>query len=587
MAERDGLRIMHSFRLKSPQDFLGLLILLLGLAWLPLIFLNFDMHHDGLIVVSVENLKLALFNHGAWPFNQYGSTWIFPYVIVASIVPSSYLLLGIRLLTVVYYLVSARCIFLTSKALGGNTSGKIAVLLFFILQPWLGGWNSSFLPWPSSFSIMLHSILSLLVVRQLQENESCSRKSKFRMAFVGSLVFLAAGSRLQVGLILFAVVLLILLIKKIHLVTFYILGGLILSILWFLFLSYKGWLRDSLTDSILLAGQFISGEPIYYPNPYLSVLAGVALSAFVFLVQRYSKKNKKSFVITLTILVLILFSILIFRLYRLQSNSFNLYNFITITQRKTMAAVFFSTVIIGIFSLLAGLRSQNIHQVAKVFTRTDVRACFVLGLATGTQVWPFFDQMHIWWSFSPLCIITSLIIEALVRKNGTYTLQRISVVLLTFGMTILAIPFSQQFMIERLEVKSFGLSQIYLGREYEVNNQKLRNFLRAQMPLGSSVLNLCPNADPFLPFGDFLQETRFPVYWSSFSNVSNVENTFLRSHPDFIVRCETYYYTGSALENYRTKQFRIIEKVMGKEKFFASLEIGSSRWEIYRVKNSD
>jgi hypothetical protein len=252
-----------------------------------------------------------------------------------------------------------------------------------------------------------------------------------------------------------------------------------------------------------------------------------------------------------------------------------------------MAAVFFSTVVIGIFSLLAGLRSQNIHQVAKVFTRTDVRACFVLGLATGTQVWPFFDQMHIWWSFSPLCIITSLIIEALVRKNGTYTLQRISVVLLTFGMTILAIPFSQQFMIERLEVKSFGLSQIYLGREYEVNNQKLRNFLRAQMPLGSSVLNLCPNADPFLPFGDFLQETRFPVYWSSFSNVSNVENTFLRSHPDFIVRCETYYYTGSALENYRTKQFRIIEKVMGKEKFFASLEIGSSRWEIYRVKNSD
>jgi hypothetical protein len=54
-----------------------ILMFLSALTFTPLTFLNFDTHHDGLIVQTVINLKEALSVHGEWPFNQYGSFWIF------------------------------------------------------------------------------------------------------------------------------------------------------------------------------------------------------------------------------------------------------------------------------------------------------------------------------------------------------------------------------------------------------------------------------------------------------------------------------------------------------------------------------
>ena len=95
-----------------------ILIILLTLIWAPLLFLNFDSHHDGLMLTTINSLRAALTGGQDWPFNQYGSFWAFPYVMFSYLFPSSMTFFSMRLLAVLCYLLSGYLLFRLAKFLG-------------------------------------------------------------------------------------------------------------------------------------------------------------------------------------------------------------------------------------------------------------------------------------------------------------------------------------------------------------------------------------------------------------------------------------------------------------------------------------
>jgi hypothetical protein len=78
---------------------IGLLII----SKIPIIFIGFSQHHDGLMLATVRNLSYAFEHHSAWPFNQYGSFWIFPYFFFSKLFPPAFTLISMRLLTFAIY----------------------------------------------------------------------------------------------------------------------------------------------------------------------------------------------------------------------------------------------------------------------------------------------------------------------------------------------------------------------------------------------------------------------------------------------------------------------------------------------------
>ena len=184
-------------------------------------FINFDSHHDGLILSTVLELKKAVESGGSWPFNQYGQLWAFPFVLVSFIVADQYLLIAIRLLTFIFYLVTVLVIHVTSIRYLSGHYARVPSLLFLVAQPFALGLNSTFLPWPSALCLLLVSI----VLERLTAQSKSQLKKDFSSFIVGALVFIIIGTRLQVGfLMLFSIGFLLFMHKQIRDLVFYFFG---------------------------------------------------------------------------------------------------------------------------------------------------------------------------------------------------------------------------------------------------------------------------------------------------------------------------------------------------------------------------
>ena len=76
------------------------------LVFIPALFINFDSHHDGLILTTVKLTENAINQGGSYPFNQYGPFWALPFVWVANLAPYNATFLMIRVLTLLFYFCS-------------------------------------------------------------------------------------------------------------------------------------------------------------------------------------------------------------------------------------------------------------------------------------------------------------------------------------------------------------------------------------------------------------------------------------------------------------------------------------------------
>ena len=87
----------------GPKPYWRFWIGALTLMWLPLPLLGFNSHHDGYIFTATRLTRDSIIHGGKWPFNQFGSFWVFPHALLGLIVPDQFLFIATRYLTLAAY----------------------------------------------------------------------------------------------------------------------------------------------------------------------------------------------------------------------------------------------------------------------------------------------------------------------------------------------------------------------------------------------------------------------------------------------------------------------------------------------------
>ena len=265
-----------------------------NLLWIPICFLNFDPLHDGTILATINQLKISFLNGGDWPFNQYGSSWAFPYLAVSYLVPPSFLLFTLRLVTVLFYIGSSYYLYKVALFVYGLRVARISVYLFLALQPFLGSWNTSLLPWPSSIVTLL---VPMVLYFLLKSTEVVGKEPRKYLVSLGILCGFITGARIQVGIVLITLISLFLAYYLLSEAKYFWIGLFCWFGTWSIFLQANGWLKDSLYDSVILASQFLGSDRLHYPLPLLSLLSGLILASLVVIMGRRQLQLKYLFFI--------------------------------------------------------------------------------------------------------------------------------------------------------------------------------------------------------------------------------------------------------------------------------------------------
>jgi len=535
--------------------------------WIPLCFINFDPHHDGIILTTVNQLKLSLTNHGTWPFNQYGSVWAFPYLLISYLVPDNCLYFSIRLLTISFYVATSYILYKSALLLFNKKAAQATVIFFLTFQPFLGPWNTSLLPWPSSLVILLvSSILYLLLVSAGQE----SVKTKGKLVALGVLTAVILGSRIQVGVLLLLSISFLIYFLRIGKFRYFIYGIILWLTPWSVFLQLKGWLVPSLYDSVILGSQFLGSDHLHYPLPILSAFAGICV--FIWLELTLARKMKAPLNILFSILGVI--ATLVFSK-RVLGDSFNFANYISVTQRKILAALFFAALIYVCAEIIKlFLKGRDV--------RDSRRTCLnLISLCSAAQAWPFFDQMHIWWSFAPIVLVigekfshVSFIGRRSVRDCG-----------LTLIFTLMTFLVISQFTGNKTELTTLDQRFVFVNRSDDLEEARIQSFIDKNIPKGSHVLNLCPNAYPFFVPGKYVSDSRFFVYWSNFESAPIAFRDYEISKIDFVFVCQTYLYQGQELLTYKSRQQAILSELPTPKKL-GSMHTGSFNFEIFTTNQN-
>jgi hypothetical protein len=568
-------------RFLAGKNLSRILISLSALTLVPVAFLNFDTHHDGLIVQTVINLKSAILDGGSWPFNQYGSFWIFIFTWGTWPLPEDSILIGIRVITILAYWLTGFLLLKTAREFMSESSSRWVLIYFFLSQPFFGGWNSSFLPWPSALAMPILLGATLIVIRKLNsvgDKRSFSKVDGVHLALSGSLFAMLYGTRLQIGILGTIVAVIFLHFSLgIRASAIFVFGNFLSTIVWALFLLSNNWFKESVVDSIQLASTFLSGNQMVYPRP----IATIALSVFLFLlVILFLKLSNDSLRKLLFIGIPLLVPVAVIGIDKLrdvQNGQNNIPNYLALLHRKFMAGFLFASLLLVItfvtIRLFSNLRNSR--------SSLNTKWLFLLSmsLVAAFQAWPFFDQMHIWWSSVPGVILIIQVAYKLYKKFNFH--ESVATITAIVILLVMLIPLGAQFSVERKELLSFKQDNVYGISIYEEQNLELTKYFQASMPRGSKVLNLCPNADPFFVDLSYIQVSRFPVYWMSFSKFSNVQNNFVENDPDFIVTCKNLYYSADATAQYRDMQKNVISKHKSDFEIISQYSRNDFDWEIY------
>jgi len=557
-----------------------LILTFCAMTLIPVLFLNFDSHHDGLIVQTVLNLKDSIQNNSDWPYNQYGSFWIFIFTFGTWFLPTDLVLLGIRIITLICYWISGWLLYKITEFYSTKKLSAWTVVYLFISHPFYGGWNSSFLPWPSAIAMPLILSIFWLLVRYEIKSQSdnfyfkANRKSAVLIGLLSSMLL---GTRLQIGILLILFIFLYFWFSSNRIDGWIVMLTLLISVvIWSIIFMIKGWLIDALVDALILPSTFLSGDRIHYPFPSMTLLLSISLAMGITACLKFKSSNLKKIGVAGFFLAIPLFVFGMYKLNLVQNQENNAANYIALLQRKIMAGLLFGSLLSRATMLAAVLLKSN-----KKILIEERKWILLMGFSViaAFQSWPFFDQMHIWWGSVPGVIVVVVTLNK-IRIRFNFKFEKI-VILPIATILLLLIPLSTQLFEERKELRSFGLSNIYGLSRYEVANRNLKEFFRLHIPNESSVLNLCPNPDVYFVDSEYYQVNRFPVYWSTFSRIDSIQNQFEFLDPRFIVTCVNAYYDQNQTDKYLILQEEIIKKQNVKYELKSIHERDGFYWKIY------
>ena len=539
------------------------------------VFINFDSHHDGLILSTTLELKRSLEDGGEWPFNQYGQIWAFPFAFLSLFVSDQHLFLSIRLLTFLYYIVTAYLIHKISARFLHGLKAQAPGLLFLLAQPFALGLNSTFLPWPSAFTVLL-----ITAALERLTSESKTHLVSNVSFFSTGVIFLGIlGTRFQVGLILlFSVTILLILHKRVSSGA-YLLFGFISSLgLMGVYLQSQGWLRDSLFDSIVFSSQYVLGDTSTYPIPIVTIFLSLFFIILLASIDRIARRGgftialtSRSFLFLSAAIASLVLSLSIF-------SNLSLTDWVTLLIRRTWISASIAMSVYAFFALVVTSLLRGTLFRDSSYRRNIL---VLLSLCSFTQIVPLFDQMHFWWGFSPLVILFVYVIQERLLKPQTLMIPlRSAFVLLTSFALIMNMfgVFRQVESVKEMMDPAIG-SAVYLN---DSTDNAISIFLNKNVNPGSAVLSLCPNSNAIFSLKSSRSAIREFVLWSPTFSFSKYRNSFLSADFDFIVSCPMVNPGDIGQQKINASIFRIVDEFDVK-KVDSFVDAHGREWFIYKI----
>lgn len=507
------------------------LIALSYLMFIPMLFITFDPHHDGLILSTVRLTRQSLLTGAPLPFNQYGPAWSILDTIFTWFVPFSQLMLSLRILTFLLYLFTGFLLFHVGRRIYSEKTGYIAVLLFVTSQPFISTYQSGFMSWPSAYAPPLLLSITYLWLRR-DEDKECDSKTLID-AGIAVLAIVLLFTRAQVGLLATAFL---------TFLYFYYLGR--KSLIKFLFI-YSFLVSIVLCCSIVfpMFGNAINDEFIYgalhasaglgFKIPYFSILgASVWLLGFYLLFRvKFKKFNFGTKSLILFTIVIALIGILIFKIAEQRELSY--FGLFSTLQRRFWVSLFLACMVVGLIKFRGIFKNRRF--VLRNFSQYEV-PIVGFSLVGYSQTYPLFDQMHSWWGSVPLVLlIANLLVNTLdnMKINGL----RVGSLVIAFIMVLNMGLAGASIYKPRDPLPSTQLSFIYESKEISKSFARISSFLNREIPAGARVQNLCTDAHVFLLSKELNSSTYLTVHWNNFRDTPHMKNLFPVKMDTYIVDC--------------------------------------------------
>ena len=534
-----------------------IVITLLTLLWTPLLFINFDSHHDGLMLTTINSLRTALSEGQAWPFNQYGSFWAFPYLLFSYLFPSSMTFFSMRLLAVFCYLFSGYLLLRLAKELGYERIKHWALIAFLASQPYISDYGSDLVPWPSSIAMPLVLLLTIQVIKIAKKSPAAGLRVHAFLA--GLFIALISLTRIQIGIALFIFI------------TFYFLVFFNSAVRWFLplgfisfialfsaFLHTRDWLDDSLFDGVIFASKYVRGDKSTYPSPvftFMGTFLFVVMLCFaprIILFLKDKKFAKKSIFIFIAIFITMFSGSLIV----LNKRGLNLTDTITTISRRTWICIALATLIFASFRQLYRTLSLLIRKQVVANEVHTLNLLIGIACIAQLQVWPLFDQMHFWWGSVPSILVMVLIINEYKDSAGfgskVITVGRSLVFLAVISATF--IPWITQVSKTKDPFIPQYIAMVNVASSQAQNQDLLQEFFHSNLEKDEYILNFCDNTDVFFD-GNFVRSaSRIFLLWPGFKEVDEYRNSFTSAEFSSVVTCSlmqmpTYRITSERDQN--------------------------------------
>jgi len=544
--EKSGqpFELFANSRYRNHFVYLALFIMYLPMAWL-----GFHPHHEGLMLATLNLTADALAQNLPIPFNQYGYLWMLPFLPFNFLPLNGYTFLAQRLTSIILIFISSFLIYKISRYF---FSEKFSIFIsIFFLSTYSYGQPS--LLWPSIPGQTSLLLLTYSILRFLQNNHQA-------YLFVASFSsFILIGSRIQIGIAAVFATFALLRVAKLNKKSWsYLIYVSALLLLYVFLLSTKGYLNYAFFDSLIYPFEYLDRSQANWTFPRTSIVIFIVLLLLLLLLTKSDKQNRLLAILAYSNAFLAIVLLLTF--YTNPQLFHKLYS-------RTYVAVLFLFIFLLVSSLLSTFSKSKLHTFQE-------KSLFIYGAIGSIQLFPNFDAFHGWYASAPLIITFPLIL----KKNQIFQKLTASIVFkfLQFNLSFLVTLFSIQSINAYMsDSQPFPLEQvkgIRLSNSQFDDFQNEFDFFKVNIPRHSKVLNLCPNADPFFERGYWTNATRFLVFWPPLEKPFFKDPAILES--EFIVSCIDVENLGTEATQLLSRNFQLMETV-------AFLGSWGLDWKIY------
>jgi hypothetical protein len=565
-----------------------LILLVVVLLWIPLMFIGFDSHHDGLILTTVNMLHDSIRNQGQWPFNQYGPFWAMPYVLFTYALPEPLVFTALRVITVGFYLLTGFLIYQCAKLISSTRIAFFSALIYFLSQPFVSDYGSDLVPWPSAVIMPMVMLVVLLFLRMSVATET-SRQVKYYSYLIGLIVSGILFSRAQIGILLFVSFIFLFFLQRNQVTAkFFLLGFVSFTLIFFAFLKYFGWLSDAINDEFIFGSLYLRGDTSTYPNPIFTFVG----TASFFIILYFGKRVlffiiERNLLKQLIVVLSGLLSLIVTASYLiLNSRDIDSIAMVSTFSRRAWISYYLAVIVYSVFEQSKKVLATYKSSISRDSTFSNRNALVLFSVVGELQIYPLFDQMHFWWGSVPAVILVvivtkEILIDPISSLNVNNKLANAFLVLTTL---LCLIQISGQLAKPYSRYPQEIVKYLWVSPSVSEKQEQLQRFFDTNIPKGSSVLNLCANSDVFFSDVDVRSSSRIFVLWPNITEVANMKQSMISSTPDIVLTCSLSR-IASLQENAELEQQEILFKSIKNPEVFATLNFShKTTWQLWRTQ---